>query len=266
MKLRKRGGALCGACAEETPEKRALTLGLGADSPGPAAPPPPSPQPAAAGSPCLGGGGETGGVPRSPHPDHSLLALTSALAQGLPGEAAPLKTQGIPLRTTSWPLPLTLKRGPRALRRPPTSILPLPSPRARLLGGSISSGLFCTQSWARAVPRRLGPTEKGTVPAVTTPLWAPLSRPPPTPDSARCSGALMLRGHQPQGRCRDPREGARLSWPACRESLLPWCSSRVSTNSSRACIFRVCSKEAGGKQAWWLPEPMGAPSGWEEPA
>ena len=82
MKLRKRGGALCGACAEETPEKRALTLGLGADSPGPAAPSPPSPQPAAAasrkpspappaaaGSPCLqGAGGKTGGVPRSPHP------------------------------------------------------------------------------------------------------------------------------------------------------------------------------------------------------
>jgi len=31
-KLRKRGGTLCGVCAEETPEKRALTLALEADS------------------------------------------------------------------------------------------------------------------------------------------------------------------------------------------------------------------------------------------
>lgn len=57
-----------------------------------------------------------------------------------------------------------------------------------------------------------------------------------------------------------------MSWPASREGLLPWCFSRVSTISSRACIFRVCSKEVGGEWAWWLPERMGAPSGWEEPA
>ena len=46
-----------------------------------------------------------------------------------------------------------------------------------------------------------------------------------------------------------------MSWPARREGLLPWCFSRVSTISSRACIFRVCSREVGGERAWWLPEP-----------
>ena len=79
-KVRKRGGALCGVCAEGTPEKRALTLGLGTDSPGHATSLT-SISPTCccsfahtvSSSSCrcrltLPWGGETGGVPRPLHP------------------------------------------------------------------------------------------------------------------------------------------------------------------------------------------------------
>lgn len=74
-------------------------------------------------------------VPAPRLPGRSLLALTSPSARGLPGEAAPLKTQGISPRTTSWPLPLTLKRGSLGSQEATNLHPPTPLPQSKAPGG-----------------------------------------------------------------------------------------------------------------------------------
>lgn len=148
MKLRKRGGALCGACAEETPEKRALTLGLGADSPGPAAPSPPSPQPAAAasrtpspaplaaaGSPCLGGGGGDRRGSAVPAPRPLASGFDQRFGPRLTWRSCPSEnSRDSPENHLLAPSP-DLEEGPPGSQEATNLHPPTPLPQSKALGG-----------------------------------------------------------------------------------------------------------------------------------
>lgn len=139
-----------------------------------------------------------------------------------------MRTPGTPREWPRAPLPDPDKGGP-----------PDPEEVATLLRLRLPSG--------DSVPRWRAPSQKCHCPSG-------LSCPDPT---TGCLGALVPRGHRPRGGATGGPSG---HW----ESLLPFCSWRIVTKSSRACIFSSCSDKTGRRGRGWgaglvVPRAQGSP-------